>query len=335
MKIEGRRRLCKVSSRDGGGAEKTSTHNKPNFSGICDFDSPLQTKSVCEGGSQIRDILNDLSSKLELMSIEKKTAPKRNIPEYTSAESSFSSMSDPSDTSSGSSKNVGGGVQDVVDLCEDDVYEEEPKKVNVKLASSRQVFDSNVEEKEKSESQSDFGNDTFVTRVQESTKNFQRLKKNEPKNAYERLISVGRSFASKHGEKEDDNDCVVLSSKQGFKKAVKCGRNLKKSDKSEEADELDDYEQSYSSEVDQPFILSGPNSTFKLPTKVAKMLYLHQREGLKWLWSLHCQGKGGILGDDMGLGKTMQVRKYVCVCVCHIYSYGNFLICYLGRFVAF
>ncbi|MBA0799427.1 hypothetical protein Gohar_009946, partial [Gossypium harknessii] len=181
--------------------------------------------------------------------------------------------------------------------------------LNVKLVSARQVFDSNVEEKEeKSESQSDFGNDTFVTRVHESKKNFQRLKKNEPKNAYERLMSVGRSFASKHGEKEDDNDCVVLSSKQGFKKAVKCGGNLKKSDQSEEADELDD---SYSSEVDQPFILSGPNSTFKLPTKVAKMLYLHQREGLKWLWSLHCQGKGGILGDDMGLGKTMQICGFL------------------------
>ncbi|PPR98605.1 hypothetical protein GOBAR_AA22069 [Gossypium barbadense] len=309
VKIEGRRRLCKVSSRDGGGADKTSIANEPKLSGICDFDSPLQTKNVCEGGSQIRDILNDLSSKLELMSIEKKTAPKRNIPEYASAESSFSSMSDPSDTSSGSSKNVGGGVQDVVDLCEDDVYEEESKKLNVKLVSARQVFDSNVEEKEeKSESQSDFGNATFVTRVHESKKNFQRLKKNEPKNAYERLMSVGRSFASKHGEKEDDNDCAVLSSKQGFNEAVKCGGNLKKSDQSEEADELDD---SYSSEADQPFILSGPNSTFKLPTKVAKMLYLHQREGLKWLWSLHCQGKGGILGDDMGLGKTMQICGFL------------------------
>ena len=44
-------------------------------------------------------------------------------------------------------------------------------------------------------------------------------------------------------------------------------------------------------------------------TKIGKMLYPHQREGLTWLWSLHCLGKGGILGDDMGLGKTMQVRK--------------------------
>jgi hypothetical protein len=46
---------------------------------------------------------------------------------------------------------------------------------------------------------------------------------------------------------------------------------------------------------------------YKLPGDIFKMLYPHQREGLKWLWVLHCRGTGGILGDDMGLGKTMQV----------------------------
>lgn len=51
---------------------------------------------------------------------------------------------------------------------------------------------------------------------------------------------------------------------------------------------------------------------YKLPGKTAKMLYPHQREGLKWLWSLHCKGKGGILGDDMGLGKTMQICSFLC-----------------------
>ncbi|KAI4979962.1 hypothetical protein ZWY2020_016715 [Hordeum vulgare] len=47
-------------------------------------------------------------------------------------------------------------------------------------------------------------------------------------------------------------------------------------------------------------------AAYRLPTRVYKMLYTHQREGLRWLWSLHCMGTGGILGDDMGLGKTMQ-----------------------------
>ncbi|KAM0847094.1 hypothetical protein ACQ4PT_055225 [Festuca glaucescens] len=45
---------------------------------------------------------------------------------------------------------------------------------------------------------------------------------------------------------------------------------------------------------------------YKLPPRILNTLYAHQREGLAWLWSLHCRGTGGILGDDMGLGKTMQ-----------------------------
>ncbi|KAK6259126.1 hypothetical protein SCA6_013600 [Theobroma cacao] len=304
VKIEGRRRLCKISSRDDGDAGKTSILNESNFSEICDFDSPLPTRHVSEGGSQIRDILNDLSSKLELLSIEKKAAPPKKIPEYASAESSFSGSPDPSDSSSGVivTKNVGGGVQGVVDLCEDEVdffekvhktkdthnvglMKKESNRVDEKLVSARQSFESNVEEEEeKSELQGDFGDGTLVTRVREPKKNFRRLKKSEHKNVYERLQSLGRSFASKYEEEEDHDD------------------------QSEEVDELED---DTLSEGDQPFILSGPKSTYKLPTKIAKMLYPHQREGLKWLWSLHCQGKGGILGDDMGLGKTMQICGFL------------------------
>ncbi|XWS44706.1 hypothetical protein CRYUN_Cryun15aG0070800 [Craigia yunnanensis] len=328
VKIEGRRRLCKISSQEGVDAEKTSIPNEHNLSEICDFDSPLPTKNVCEGGSQIRDILNDLSSKLELLSIEKKAAPKTNFMEYASAESSFSGMSDPSDSSSGVTKNVGDDVEDVVDLCEDEVdfvrkvhktndissvglMKKESERVNEKLVPARQSFESNVEGEERSEFQSEIAHGTFVTRVHESKKNFRRLKKSEPKNAYEQLWSVGRSFASKYGEEDDDADCVVLSNKQAFKKAVGRGGNLKKYDQSEEVDELDDYGYDSLSEGDNPIVLSGPKTTFKLPTKIAKMLYPHQREGLKWLWSLHCQGKGGILGDDMGLGKTMQICGFL------------------------
>ncbi|XP_062227278.1 SNF2 domain-containing protein ENL1 [Phragmites australis] len=52
-------------------------------------------------------------------------------------------------------------------------------------------------------------------------------------------------------------------------------------------------------------------SPYKLPGRIFKMLYPHQREGLQWLWVLHCRGTGGILGDDMGLGKTMQVSAFL------------------------
>jgi len=37
------------------------------------------------------------------------------------------------------------------------------------------------------------------------------------------------------------------------------------------------------------------------------VIFRYQRIGIKWLWELHQQGSGGILGDEMGLGKTVQM----------------------------
>ena len=37
------------------------------------------------------------------------------------------------------------------------------------------------------------------------------------------------------------------------------------------------------------------------------LLCRYQQTGVKWLWELHCQHAGGIVGDEMGLGKTIQM----------------------------
>ncbi|KAK9909741.1 hypothetical protein WJX75_006802 [Coccomyxa subellipsoidea] len=55
----------------------------------------------------------------------------------------------------------------------------------------------------------------------------------------------------------------------------------------------------------------GDSNEFKLDPAVSRKLYAHQVEGVKWLWSLHRLGRGGILGDDMGLGKTMQCAAFI------------------------
>ena len=59
-------------------------------------------------------------------------------------------------------------------------------------------------------------------------------------------------------------------------------------DANDSVQELDHFEP----ETDGSITFTGPRSTYKLQAKIAKMLYPHQREGLKWLWSLHCLGKG-------------------------------------------
>ncbi|XP_077586427.1 DNA excision repair protein ERCC-6 [Stigmatopora nigra] len=50
---------------------------------------------------------------------------------------------------------------------------------------------------------------------------------------------------------------------------------------------------------------------FKVPGFLWKKLYKYQQTGVRWLWELHCQQAGGILGDEMGLGKTIQIISFL------------------------
>jgi DNA excision repair protein ERCC-6-like len=62
-------------------------------------------------------------------------------------------------------------------------------------------------------------------------------------------------------------------------------------------------------------VQEGKGRVYKMPNPIFVKLYPHQRDGISWLWRLHCKGTGGILGDDMGLGKTMQVYPTSLVCL--------------------
>lgn len=53
------------------------------------------------------------------------------------------------------------------------------------------------------------------------------------------------------------------------------------------------------------------DSSLKVPENIWNKLYKFQKTGLKWLWELHLQRCGGILGDEMGLGKTVQISAYL------------------------
>lgn len=50
---------------------------------------------------------------------------------------------------------------------------------------------------------------------------------------------------------------------------------------------------------------------FKIPGFLFKRLFKYQQTGVRWLWELHCQQAGGILGDEMGLGKTIQIIAFL------------------------
>ena len=48
---------------------------------------------------------------------------------------------------------------------------------------------------------------------------------------------------------------------------------------------------------------------------------------MKWLWQLHKQQVGGVVGDEMGLGKTIQVIAFLQGLTMQLkrYTYGDLL----------
>lgn len=304
----------------------------PTFSDITEFDSP-PPKNAGEGrgenggGNEIRDILNDLSAKFDFLSIEKKRVPKKNDLVREKEMGEEKKVDFPENASSGSSlslaydlvNSAGGGVENGVEVHEEksDLWNvskgnsgglnrNESREVGEKLMSRRQPFVTETED----ETVFDSKDDGFVGGVHGAKKHGgAKTNDPQPQRMDKKLVPVQQLFESKVEEREDD-DCVILSGKKTVKVVEKWGKKLKDEYHDCDGDDvLDDYADGSVLEDDGSISFGGSKSTYKLPGKIAKMLYPHQRDGLRWLWSLHCQGKGGILGDDMGLGKTMQVNK--------------------------
>ncbi|KAJ1486522.1 P-loop containing nucleoside triphosphate hydrolase protein [Baffinella frigidus] len=50
---------------------------------------------------------------------------------------------------------------------------------------------------------------------------------------------------------------------------------------------------------------------YKIPQPLFERLFKYQQTSIKWMWELHSQEAGGIIGDEMGLGKTIQIVAYL------------------------
>ena len=49
----------------------------------------------------------------------------------------------------------------------------------------------------------------------------------------------------------------------------------------------------------------------RVPSRLWNSLYHYQKVAVQWMWELHQQDVGGILGDEMGLGKTVQIIAFL------------------------
>ncbi|XP_058094603.1 protein CHROMATIN REMODELING 8-like isoform X2 [Magnolia sinica] len=76
-----------------------------------------------------------------------------------------------------------------------------------------------------------------------------------------------------------------------------------------------DYEEENQADVEDADINEPTSVTLegglKIPETIFTELFDYQKVGVQWLWELHCQRAGGIIGDEMGLGKTIQVLSFL------------------------
>lgn len=71
-------------------------------------------------------------------------------------------------------------------------------------------------------------------------------------------------------------------------------------------------------EVEEEWLMPHPTESdtvfdggLKIPGDVFPSLFDYQKVGVQWLWELHAQNVGGIMGDEMGLGKTIQIISFI------------------------
>lgn len=294
---------------------KTEVGDLPSFSMITDFGSPsphLEPKEERHGGggqNEIMDILDDLTSKLGTMSIKKKKDIQSSDSE--SVKPSFSLISDLSESSSKAGADCLSDRQGNVGFS---IPEEKASNVfagergeRVSHVGKQQPFPGQQHYVAKSEGyRPDYNLDRGKGKLEEVDRS---LKTTRHVEVSEKLRSVGRSNAARLRDldDDDDDDCVVLTGKKAAEMKIHLEKPTKPARSHNTATHA--YEEKVS-EDEGSITFTGPKSSYTLRGKIATILYPHQREGLKWLWSLHIQEKGGILGDDMGLGKTMQVREF-------------------------
>ncbi|KAK1324233.1 DNA repair and recombination protein RAD54 [Acorus calamus] len=242
VKIQGRRRLCKLSS------------SPPQPPPADDVDPTVE-----DAVPEIRDILNDLTSRLECLSVDNKGSrrPSKAADDHPEFESATSSLSSALSAAGGfgSPESAFGGEDEKVEAeCVDSVTARHESMETSQFVEEVDGDDDCVVINERVWSQPSFelvpdeGVDENVILIDDDDE----LEVSDP---------------SESVDKDDDGDCITLES-LGL-------------------------------------------GTYTLPGKIARILFSHQRDGLRWLWSLHCKGGGGILGDDMGLGKTMQISAYL------------------------
>ena len=116
-----------------------------------------------------------------------------------------------------------------------------------------------------------------------------------------------------YSDKEEPNeDDQVLSAKIVKKKSKKSYNVVDDGDKDIYLERLQEWQDSRSEEaIKLESKYEELDGGLRVPFKIWNSLYHYQKVAVQWMWELHQQDVGGILGDEMGLGKTVQLAAFI------------------------
>ncbi|NXL49342.1 ERCC6 protein, partial [Podilymbus podiceps] len=179
-------------------------------------------------------------------------------------------------------------------------YEQEDSSGDSKYVPVEELFDPKAAEEEEEQASSHAENDSDYELRDLSRK---------------RKYPVKRDFK----EAEDDADYIPSSEEEEHtlgKRKVKRWRDdgdvdsYKQRVRRWQKERLKDKEHQTAEELSEESDTEFEEG-FKVPGFLFKKLFKYQQTGVRWLWELHCQQAGGILGDEMGLGKTIQIIAFL------------------------
>ncbi|KAI7730455.1 hypothetical protein M8C21_000925 [Ambrosia artemisiifolia] len=144
-----------------------------------------------------------------------------------------------------------------------------------------------------------------LPRLEAPPRPFQRLK--TPFKTPQSLKNEGEKFKDSNRKKKRP-----LPEKR-WRKQVSREQNLAEESEDTRGSSIEDDNQEGDEEAEE-----GDEDTFvklegglNIPDSIFSQLFDYQKVGVQWLWELHCQRAGGIIGDEMGLGKTIQVLSFL------------------------
>ncbi|KAA6385965.1 MAG: putative DNA repair and recombination protein RAD26 [Streblomastix strix] len=79
--------------------------------------------------------------------------------------------------------------------------------------------------------------------------------------------------------------------------------------------------------IDTTTLPNGQKITLQIPYNIWICLLPFQQSGVRWLWGLHQDEVGGLLGDEMGLGKTIQTLAFLEALKCSGIYKPSLLLC--------